>query len=83
MTRFVGAGAVIAAASVGPGHDGRAEVLFEIAYPNGGRAQLSVPQEATARCLDAAGLSTLDELLGQPWTLLVTNRTNNPATNQE
>ena len=67
------AGAVIAAACVGPGHDGRAEVVIEIAYPNGGRGHLSVPEESTIRCLDAAGLDRLDQLIGQSWTLLLGN----------
>ena len=31
------AGPVIASAVLGPGHDGQAEVVVELVYPNGGR----------------------------------------------
>jgi hypothetical protein len=63
--------AVIVAAEVGPGHDGRAEVVVELAYPNGGRSRLSVSQEAAEAALDAAGLGSIEALRGQPWTVLV------------
>lgn len=64
-------GPKIVGTEVGPGHDGRAEVVVELAYPSGGRTRLSLTEEAVARAMDAAGLTTLDELRGQPWTLLV------------
>lgn len=63
-------GPVIEAAVVGPGHDGRAEAVLTLRYPNGGRSVLSVPEEALAPALDAAGLRSLAELVGQPWTVL-------------
>jgi hypothetical protein len=64
-------GPVVTAARLGPGHDGRAEVVVDLAYPNGGRTQLSIAQEAVTRALDAAGLTSLDELAGRSWTVLV------------
>lgn len=64
-------GPTIVGATLGPGHDGRAEVVVELAYPNGGRARLSVAEEAATRALDAAGLASLTDLVGQPWTVLV------------
>ena len=39
---------VIAATSVAAGHDGRAELVLELAYPNGARTHLSVTEEAMA-----------------------------------
>lgn len=65
------AGPTIVGASLGPGHDGRAEVVVEVAYPNGGRTRLSMPEDAAGRALDAAGLASLTDLVGQPWTVLV------------
>jgi len=62
---------VIASCSVGPGHDGRAEVVAEIAYPNGGRSWLSIGEEALGRAVDAAGVRSLDDLVGRPWTVLL------------
>jgi len=64
-------GPVIASAAIGPGHDGRAEIVVELRYPNGGRSWLSIGQEAATRVIDAAGVSSLAELAGRPWTALV------------
>ena len=62
---------VIVSAVVGAGHDGQAEVVVEVAYPNGGRTRLSVAQSAVDAALDEAGVQHLDELRGRPWTVLV------------
>lgn len=64
-------GPVIASTAIGPGHDGRAEVVVELRYPNGGRSWLSIGQEAATRAVDAAGVTNLSDLTGQPWTVLV------------
>ena len=50
-------GPVIVSAVLGPGHDGQAEVVVELVYPNGGRTHLSVAQEALVDALDAAGVT--------------------------
>jgi hypothetical protein len=63
--------AVIVGTVVGPGHDGRAEVVVELAYPNGGRSRLSVSEEALTRALDSAGIDRLEDLTGRTWTVLV------------
>jgi hypothetical protein len=65
------AGPVIASAVLGPGHDGQAEVVVELLYPNGGRAHLSVARTALDDALDAAGVQHLDDLRGRPWTVLI------------
>ena len=62
---------MIVSAVVGAGHDGQAEVVVEVAYPNGGRTRLSVAQSAVDAALDEAGVQHLDELRGRPWTVLV------------
>ena len=64
-------GPVIASTAIGPGHDGRAEVVVELRYPNGARTWLSIAEEAATRVLDSAGVTSLEELNGQPWTTLV------------
>jgi hypothetical protein len=68
------AGPVIVGADLGPGHDGQAELVLELAYPNGGRTQLSVTQGAVAAALDAAGVDQLGDLVGRPWTVLLGDR---------
>jgi hypothetical protein len=62
---------VIAATALAAGHDGRAELVLELAYPNGARTHLNVTEEAVARALDAAGVTSLEDLEGQPWTVLL------------
>jgi hypothetical protein len=71
--------AVIVGASLGAGHDGRAELVVELAFPNGGRSSLSVTEEVMAAALDAAGLSSVDDLLGQPWTVLAAGGGTHPS----
>ena len=51
--------------------DGRAEVIVELLYPNGGRSWISIGEEAMLRVVDGAGVTDLGELIGQPWTLLL------------
>ncbi len=49
---------VIAATALAAGHDGQAELVLELVYPNGGRTHLSVTEEAAGprarRCRGAA-----------------------------
>jgi hypothetical protein len=66
-----GDGPVIASAALGPGHDGQAEVVIELVYPNGGRSRLSVTHTAVSGALQSAGVHHLDELTGRPWTVLI------------
>jgi hypothetical protein len=69
-----GAGeAVISSATVVGGHDGRAEVLVTIAFPNGGEQAVSLPAESCLAALDAAGIARLDDLPGQPWHVVLSN----------
>jgi hypothetical protein len=46
-------------------------VVAELLYPNGGRSWLSIGEEAITRAIDAAGVTSLDGLTGQPWTVLI------------
>ena len=64
-------GPVIVSAVLGAGHDGQAEVVVELLYPNGGRTHLSIAQAALDSALGADGVHHLDELQGQPWTVLI------------
>jgi hypothetical protein len=45
--------------------------VAELLYPNGGRTRLSIGEEALGRAVDAAGVNSLDELTGRPWTVLL------------
>lgn len=62
--------AMIVSAVVVAGHDGLAEAEVAVRYPNGAVRSLSLPYDAIAPALDAAGVTSLDDLIGRPWTTL-------------
>lgn len=53
------------------GHDGRAEIEVELTYDNGGVSRISLDEEACTASLDRAGISSIDELVGQPWSTVL------------
>jgi hypothetical protein len=63
--------AVISRATVVGGHDGRAEIEVELTYDNGGIATISLDEEACTTSLDRAGVGAIDDLVGQPWTVVL------------
>ncbi len=63
--------ATITRATVVGGHDGRAEIEVELTYDNGGISVISLDEEACTAFLDSAGVSSLDDLVGQPWSTLL------------
>jgi hypothetical protein len=63
--------AIITRATVVGGHDGRAEIEVELTYDNGGTSTISLDEEACTASLDGAGVSSLDELVGQPWSVVL------------
>jgi hypothetical protein len=63
--------AIISRATLAGGHDGRAEIEVELTYDNGGTTTISLDEEACTASLDRAGVSSLDELVGQPWSIVL------------
>ncbi len=63
--------AIISRASVAAGHDGRAEIEVELTYDNGGTSTISLDEEACTASLDRAGIGSIDELVGQPWSIVL------------
>jgi hypothetical protein len=63
--------AVVTRATVVGGHDGRAEVAVELTYDTGGIATISLTEEACIAALDHAGVSSIDGLVGQPWSVVL------------
>lgn len=63
--------AIISRAAIVGGHDGRAEIEVELTYANGGTATISLDEEACTASLDRAGVSSLDDLVGQPWSVVL------------
>ena len=63
--------AVITRATIVGGHDGRAEIEVELTYDDGGTATISLDEEACTASLDLAGIRSLDDLIGQPWSTVL------------
>jgi hypothetical protein len=63
--------AIITRATVVGGHDGRAEIEVELTYANGGTATISLDEEACMASLDGAGITSIDDLVGQPWNTVL------------
>lgn len=63
--------AIISRAAIVGGHDGRAEVEVELTYANGGTSTIALDEEACTASLDLAGVSSLDELVGRPWSVVL------------
>ena len=65
--------AIIIDAVLGVGHDGAAEAVIMIRYPNGAIRPVTFTSDALGQALEAHGISSLNELRNQPWTILVPN----------
>lgn len=63
--------AIISSAAIVGGHDGRAEIEVMLTYDNGGTTTISLDEEACTASLDRAGVSSLEELVGQPWSVVL------------
>lgn len=63
--------ALISRATIVGGHDGRAEIEVELTYDNGGTATIALDEEACTASLDRAGVGSIDELVGQPWSVVL------------
>jgi hypothetical protein len=62
----------IVGATFAAGHDGRAEVAIDVRYATGATRTAVYSYEAIAAALDAGGVERLEELIGRPWTFLLT-----------
>lgn len=65
--------AIIIDAVLGVGHDGAAEAVITIRYPNGAIRPVTFTSDALGQALEAHGINSLAELRNQPWTILVPN----------
>ncbi len=63
--------AIISRAAIVGGHDGRAEIEVQLTYDNGGTTTISLDEEACTASLDLAGIGSIDQLVGQPWSVVL------------
>jgi len=65
-------GPVVEAATIGAGHDGRAELVVALRHPNGATSTISLDEEALADLLATGALTSIDDLPGRRWADLST-----------
>jgi hypothetical protein len=66
-------GPIVETAAVGPGHDGRAELVVALRHRNGARSTISVDEHALADLLERGVITSLDDLPGRDWSALSTH----------
>lgn len=59
--------AEIVAARLAAAHEGIAELIVEIRYPNGGVSEVPLDQHASEALMQACAAETADELVGHGW----------------
>ena len=62
---------MITSALLTVGHDGEAEAMIELLFPNGARQGLTFTCDMLAGALDRAGITALEQLVGHPWNVLL------------
>ncbi len=62
---------VIIGATMTAGHDGAAEAVIDIRYPNGAVRSVTFDCDSLGKALDHHRIDSLDDLRGRPWTVLV------------
>ena len=70
--------ATIVAAQIVAGHDGHAEIAVSVRHGNGAVRDICFAHDAIAPVLDGTGISSIDQLIGQPWTILLGARIQTP-----
>jgi hypothetical protein len=63
--------AVIAGAEIAAGHDGAAELVLRLRYPNGAEGVVVLEAEKGLELMAACGAAHLDELAGHSWRKLL------------
>ncbi|MFN7053982.1 hypothetical protein [Hyphomonas sp.] len=59
--------AVIQRIDIAAAHDGEAELLVTLAYPNGGAAQITLDEFAARTLIETCQAQTPDALIGASW----------------
>ena len=62
---------MITSALLTVGHDGEAEAIIELLFPNGARQGVTFTCDMLAGALDRAGITALEQLVGHPWKVLL------------
>jgi hypothetical protein len=63
--------AVIVGADLAAGHDGQAEMVLRIRYPNGVVGDVVLDAETGFALMRRCDIESLDGLAGQPWRMIL------------
>jgi hypothetical protein len=59
--------AVIVGADIVAGHDGSAELVVRLLYPDGSELPVLLDEDTGLKLMEACGASSLEDLYGQSW----------------
>jgi len=62
---------VIVGAEITAGHDGSAELVVRIRYPNGAVGSVTLDEETGLRLLHDSGARLVDDLAGRSWRAIL------------
>jgi hypothetical protein len=62
---------VIAEAVVAAGHDGQAELVVRVRYPNGALDSVTLDARCARKLIEDCSAQSAEELRGQPWQRLL------------
>ncbi|WP_225007311.1 hypothetical protein [Novosphingobium percolationis] len=60
-------GATISQVRIAAAHDGEAELLVTLAFPNGGQSLVTLDEYATRALMASSGAQSADALIGADW----------------
>jgi hypothetical protein len=66
--------AVIIGAEIAAGHDGRAELVVQLRYANGGVGRVTLDTDAGLRLLRNCGVNDTAHLIGHSWRRILEER---------
>lgn len=61
----------ITRAEIAPGHDGSAELVIHLRYPNGGHDSVTLAADAAERLLGLCDAEAIADLAGESWRPLM------------
>lgn len=63
--------AVIVAAEIAAGHDGSAELVVRLRYPNGALACVTLDEETGLKLMQTSGAEKVEALAGKSWRAIL------------
>lgn len=62
---------VIVAAEIAAGHDGSAEMVVRLRYPNGAEGVVTLDEETGLKLMQTSGARQIEELAGASWRAIL------------